>query len=149
MEYIEGTEHDVDIIIFQRQLIAAFVSDNGPTRQGRFTETPVLMPSCLLPDREGQLVTAAYQCCTEIGLVDGVFNVEMKMTKTGPNLIEINARMGGFYLRNWILTCYGIDLLLFIYMLFGYASNHCKANTEVSIDGYNVCSVPLTCWTVI
>jgi carnosine synthase len=42
-------------------------------------------------------VTAAHQCCTEIGLVDGVFNVEMKMTKTGPNLIEINARMGGFY----------------------------------------------------
>jgi phosphoribosylamine-glycine ligase len=42
----------------------------------------------------------------------GVFNVEMKMTKTGPNLIEINARMGGFYLRNWILTCYGIALLL-------------------------------------
>jgi carnosine synthase len=49
---------------------------------GRFTETLVLMPSCLLPDREGHLVTAAYQCCTEIGLVDGVFNVEMKMTKT-------------------------------------------------------------------
>jgi carnosine synthase len=47
MEYIEGTEHDVDIIIFQRQLIAAFVSDNGPTRQGRFTETTALMPSCL------------------------------------------------------------------------------------------------------
>jgi carnosine synthase len=63
-----------------------------------------------MPDREGHLVTAAYQCCTEIGLVDGVFNVEMKMTKTGPKLIEINARMGGFYLRNWILTCYGIDV---------------------------------------
>ena len=116
MEYIEGTEHDVDIIIFQRQLIAAFVSDNGPTHQGRFTETTALMPSCLLPDREGQLVTAAYQCCTEIGLVDGVFNVEMKMTKTGPKLIEINARMGGFYLRDWILTCYGIDLLLYSFM---------------------------------
>jgi carnosine synthase len=116
MEYIEGTEHAVDIIIFQRQLIEAFVSDNGPTHQGRFTETTALMPSCLLPDREGQLVTAAYQCCTEIGLVDGVFNVDMKMTKTGPKLIEINARMGGFYLRDWILTCYGIDLLLYSFM---------------------------------
>jgi carnosine synthase len=40
----------------------------------------------------------------------------MKMTKTGPKLIEINARMGGFYLRDWILTCYGIDLLLYSFM---------------------------------
>ncbi|KAK0150647.1 Carnosine synthase 1 [Merluccius polli] len=32
MEYIGGTEHDVDIIIFSGQLEGAFVSDNGPTR---------------------------------------------------------------------------------------------------------------------
>jgi carnosine synthase len=35
----------------------------------------------------------------------------MKMTPTGPKLIEINARMGGFYLRHWILKCYGVDLV--------------------------------------
>lgn len=60
------------------------------------------MPSCLPNNKIEQLITAAYQCCTEIGLVSGVFNVEMKMTPTGPKLIEINARMGGYYLRDWI-----------------------------------------------
>ncbi|CAC5423555.1 CRNS1 [Mytilus coruscus] len=117
MEKIDSTEHDVDVVIFKRQLITAFVSDNGPNRNGSYTETTALMPTCLPLDRKGQLITAAYQCCTEIGLVDGVFNVEMKMTNTGPRLIEINARMGGFYLRDWIKACYGHDILLYAFMI--------------------------------
>lgn len=111
MPYLEGTEHDIDIIILKRQLVAAFISDNGPTRRGQLTETTASMPSCLESDKQAQIITAAYQCATEIGLTDGVFNIEMMMTITGPKLIEINGRMGGFYLRDWIKTCYHVDLI--------------------------------------
>lgn len=117
MEYYEGTEHDIDIVIYQRRLIVAFISDNGPTRPGKFTETAACMPTCLPSDKAGQLKTAAYQCCTEVGLISGVFNVEMIMTSTGPKLLEINARMGGFYLRDWVKTCYNVDLLLCSFMI--------------------------------
>lgn len=117
MKVIKGTEHDVDLVIFERKLLAAYVSDNGPTRPGSFTETAACMPSCLRQDKLGQLITAAYQCCTEIGLENGVFNVEMKMTPTGPKLIEINARMGGFYNRHWILKCYGVDMVRYAFMI--------------------------------
>lgn len=117
MKPIVGTEHDVDLVLFERQLVAAYVSDNGPTRPGSFTETAACMPSCLRSDKVGQLVTAAYQCCTEIGLESGVFNVELKMTPTGPKLIEINARMGGFYNRHWILKCYGVDMVRCAFMI--------------------------------
>lgn len=48
---------------------------------------------------------------TSAVLVSGVFNVEMKMTPIGPKLIEINARMGGYYLRDWIKEIYGVDLI--------------------------------------
>ena len=116
MNYIQGTEHDVDVVIYKRKLVAAFVSDNGPTKKGYFTETTASMPSCLPNDQIGQIVTAAYQCCTEIGLTSGAFNVEMKMTQTGPKLIEINARMGGFYVRDWIREVYGVDLLRCVFM---------------------------------
>jgi carnosine synthase len=75
------------------------------------------MPSCLPPDKLGQLITAAYQCCIGVGLINGVFNVEMKMTSTGPKLIEINAQMGGYYNRHWILKCYGIDLVRHTFMI--------------------------------
>ncbi|XP_072014380.1 carnosine synthase 1-like [Amphiura filiformis] len=111
MDHLEGSEHDIDIIIFERKLVAAFVTDNGPTNYPAYTETVALMPSNLPSDKQAQLVTAAYQCCTEIGLSNGVYNVEMKMTDLGPKLIEINARMGGFYIRDWIKRLYGIDLM--------------------------------------
>ncbi|MGH0187594.1 UNVERIFIED_CONTAM: hypothetical protein FKN15_025615 [Acipenser sinensis] len=111
MEYLSGTEHDVDLVLFDGQKVAAFVSDNGPTRVPGFTETAAAMPSYLRPDKRAQLVEAALRCCLGCGLTDGVFNVEMKMTPTGPRLIEINARMGGFYLRDWIRAVYGADLL--------------------------------------
>uniref|UniRef100_A0A8D1UWK0 Carnosine synthase 1 n=1 Tax=Sus scrofa TaxID=9823 RepID=A0A8D1UWK0_PIG len=112
MEFIEGTEHDVDLVLFGGQLLAAFVSDNGPTRLPGFTETAACMPTGLAPEQEAQLVQAAFRCCLGCGLLDGVFNVELKLTGAGPRLIEINPRMGGFYLRDWILELYGVDLLL-------------------------------------
>ena len=37
MEYHKGSEHDVDVIIYNRKLIGAFISDNGPTRHPYFT----------------------------------------------------------------------------------------------------------------
>uniref|UniRef100_A0A8C3W967 Carnosine synthase 1 n=1 Tax=Catagonus wagneri TaxID=51154 RepID=A0A8C3W967_9CETA len=112
MEFIEGTEHDVDLVVFGGRLLAAFVSDNGPTRLPGFTETAACMPTGLAPEQEMQLVQAAFRCCLGCGLLDGVFNVELKLTGAGPRLIEINPRMGGFYLRDWILELYGVDLLL-------------------------------------
>nr|KAF6324199.1 carnosine synthase 1 [Myotis myotis] len=112
MEFIEGTEHDVDLVLFRGELLAAFVSDNGPTRLPGFTETAACMPTGLAPEQEAQLVQAAFRCCLGCGLLDGVFNVELKLTGAGPRLIEINPRMGGFYLRDWILELYGVDLLL-------------------------------------
>ncbi|KAL3855356.1 hypothetical protein ACJMK2_014571 [Sinanodonta woodiana] len=117
MEYIGGTEHDVDVVIFERKLVAAFVSDNGPTRGKTFTETAACMPSSLPYDKQRQLITAAYQCCTEIGLENGVFNVEMKMISTGPKLVEINGRMGGFYLRDWIKKLYTVDLVMCAFLV--------------------------------
>ncbi|KAF1403383.1 Carnosine synthase 1, partial [Spheniscus magellanicus] len=112
MEYVPGTEHDVDLVVFEGRLLGAWVSDNGPTRLPAFLETAACLPSCLPADRQAQLVRAALQCCLACGLRDGVFNVELKLGPGGPRLLEINPRMGGFYLRDWIREVYGPDLLL-------------------------------------
>ncbi|NXS91251.1 CRNS1 synthase, partial [Jacana jacana] len=112
MEYVPGTEHDVDLVVFQGRLLGAWVSDNGPTRLPAFLETAACLPSCLPADRQAQLVRAALQCCLACGLRGGVFNVELKLGPAGPRLLEINPRMGGFYLRDWIREVYGPDLLL-------------------------------------
>ncbi|KAM3913638.1 carnosine synthase 1 [Leptodactylus fuscus] len=112
-EYITGSEHDVDLVLgFNGRLLAAYVSDNGPTLLPGFTETAAALPSRLSQERRCQLVQAALRSCKSLGLYPGVFNVELKMTDCGPRLLEINPRMGGFYLRDWIRHIYGTDLVL-------------------------------------
>lgn len=112
-EYITGTEHDVDLVLgFNGRLLAAYTSDNGPTLLPGFTETAAALPSRLSQERRCQLVEAASRSCKALGLYPGVFNVELKMTEFGPRLLEINPRMGGFYLRDWIRHLYGTDLVL-------------------------------------
>ncbi|XP_060082534.1 carnosine synthase 1-like [Ylistrum balloti] len=117
MEYFDGTEHDIEVIIYQGEVLAAIVSDNGPTMPGSFVETSMSMPSCLSPSDISKLRTAASDCCIDIGLRNGVFNVEMKLTSVGPKLIEINGRMGGDYIRNWMHICYGFDLLWYVVVI--------------------------------
>ncbi|RMB98080.1 hypothetical protein DUI87_25558 [Hirundo rustica rustica] len=94
MEYVPGTEHDVDLVVFEGRLLGAWVSDNGPTRVPAFLETAACLPSCLPADRQAQLVRAALECCRACGLRDGVFNVELKLGPAGPRLLEINPAWG-------------------------------------------------------
>ncbi|XP_021365290.1 carnosine synthase 1-like [Mizuhopecten yessoensis] len=143
MEYFDGTEHDIEVIIYQGEIIAAIVSNNGPTRPGCFVETSMSMPSCLPPTKVAELKKAASDCCNDIGLRNGVFNVEMKLTSTGPKLLEINGRMGGNYVRSWMHTCYGFDLLWYVIAIAaGIRPNVPKENTTVHMMGIT-CALPV------
>ncbi|XP_013413716.1 carnosine synthase 1 isoform X2 [Lingula anatina] len=116
-EYAQGTKHGVEIVVYRGKLLAAFVSDCGPTRIPQFFETSTCMPSCLNPERQRHLITAALQCISGVGHTDGVFNVEFKMTPTGPKLIEINGRMCAWFYRNWVRTVYETDILFLNFLI--------------------------------
>ena len=40
-----------------------------------------------------------------------MFNVEFKLTATGPKIIDINSRLGGFYIHQWTREIFGVDFL--------------------------------------
>ncbi|WAQ97738.1 CRNS1-like protein [Mya arenaria] len=107
-EFHVGSKHVVDLAIFNKSLVAAFVSDCG---------TAALMPSALPGDKQAQVIMAAFQCCVGIGLTEGMFNADIIMTSSGPKLVEINARMGGYCLRHWIRRLYHQDILLMAYKI--------------------------------
>ncbi len=110
MPFLEGTRHSVDVVLFQGQLVAAFVYDTGPTPPGSYVTSAVTMPTCLPADLEALQVRAAYQCAIGVGFTDGVLNMDTKMTPEGPKLIEINARIPGYCWRDWMKIIYGIDI---------------------------------------
>jgi carnosine synthase len=111
-ELLEGTEHDVDIVVWEGRPIGSFVTDNGPTRTLSCAESTALMPSVASQRIQSEIVDAASEACYRLGMTSGVFNIELINTANGPKVIDVNARMGGFYIRDWILKIWGYDILL-------------------------------------
>lgn len=116
-EFHSGTEHNVDVILYDKTLVWASITDSGLVRQPYYIGTAKRLPSFLPDDSRKKLIDAAFKCCLGIGLTDGTFNVEIIMTANGPKLVEINARMCGYIFRDWIMKLYGIDIMLYTMMI--------------------------------
>ncbi|XP_060084972.1 carnosine synthase 1-like [Ylistrum balloti] len=108
MERLEGPSYEVDVIIYDGELIAAFVADIGRYLPDKVACTSICIPSSLCEELQDQLKTAAHQCCCKAGLLNGVFNSEFKMTKAGLKLVEINGRTGSYRRCIVYKTTYGV-----------------------------------------
>jgi carnosine synthase len=110
-QYLDGAEVDIDVVFSNGKWRYAAVSDNGPTLEPYFNETWAVCPSLLPKEQQAALKDLAVKSVEAIGFTSGVFHVECKMTSTGPQLIEVNARMGGGPVRECNLRTWGVDLV--------------------------------------
>jgi carnosine synthase len=110
-QYLDGAEVDVDVVMSQGKWRYAAVCDNGPTLEPYFNETWAVRPSILPKDQQAALKDLSVKSVEALGFTCGVFHVECKMTSTGPQLIEVNARMGGGEVRESNLRVWGVDLV--------------------------------------
>lgn len=109
--YLDGDEVDVDIVMSEGEWQYAAVSDNGPTLEPYFNETWAVCPSLLPRQKQVALKDLAISCVKALGFEDGVFHVECKYTSRGPQLIEVNARMGGGPVYATNLRTWSVDLV--------------------------------------
>jgi carnosine synthase len=110
-QYLDGTEVDVDVVMSNGEWVYAAVSDNGPTLEPYFNETWAASPSLLPREQQVALKEMAVGCVKALGFESGVFHVECKYTSSGPQLIEVNARMGGGQVHECNLQTWGVDLV--------------------------------------
>ncbi|PIP81719.1 MAG: hypothetical protein CO113_12155 [Elusimicrobia bacterium CG_4_9_14_3_um_filter_62_55] len=112
-EFLDGDEVDVDIALVDgKPVFEPSVTDNWPTKEGRFIATGSNLPSRLSDDKKQALRDHAVKAAVAVGLTDGVFHIEGKMTSKGePRIIETNARLGGTYVAQWVEAVWGIDLV--------------------------------------
>lgn len=110
-QYLDGCEVDVDVVFSDGAWRYAAVSDNGPTLEPYFNETWAVSPSLQPKETQNALKELAIKSVQALGFDDGVFHVECKFTSTGPQLIEVNARMGGGQVRECNLRTWGVDLV--------------------------------------
>lgn len=105
-----GTEHDADVAISNGELLAAVVSDYGPTMADSCNETSYVYPTRLPENAQKSMIEAAVACCKGVGLANGVFNVQLFWTPEGPKLVEINQRPPACSCRHIIRDVWGFDV---------------------------------------
>jgi carnosine synthase len=86
------------------------VSQNWPTAEPSLQETGLHCP----PDHDRRavrrLVALSVQTVQAFGLNCGVIHVEGKCTSLGPRIVEINARLGGGRIHQFVEAVWGFDL---------------------------------------
>eukprot|EP00928_Gymnodinium_smaydae_P001401 TRINITY_DN10519_c0_g1_i1.p1 TRINITY_DN10519_c0_g1~~TRINITY_DN10519_c0_g1_i1.p1 ORF type:complete len:630 (-),score=144.18 TRINITY_DN10519_c0_g1_i1:205-2094(-) len=110
-QFLDGVEIDCDIVMTGGEYVYAAVADNGPTLEPYFNETWAVCPSLLPKDQQKELRELSVDCVKALGFTAGVFHVECKYTSTGPQLIEVNCRMGGGQVHECNLRTWGVCLV--------------------------------------
>lgn len=110
MQYLDGHEYDVDLVMVAGKPVFQSLTDNKPTAEPSFLATGSRLPSILSARQQKESVDQAIASAQALGLTDGVIHMEGKYTSEGARLIEANARMGGTYVHDWIKTVWGVDL---------------------------------------
>ncbi len=110
-EYIDGNEVDIDILLQNGKFKFWSISDNDATREPYFVETGQCIPSRLSRTQQEELVSMAEEMLERFGVEDGCIHFEAKYSSRGPVPIEINQRMGGDEVYDFIRIAWGVDLV--------------------------------------
>ncbi|WP_157279825.1 ATP-grasp domain-containing protein [Paenibacillus swuensis] len=110
-QYLEGPEFSVELFLQKGEAIFAAVTEKRTTPLPFFVETLHTLPTPSHTDRQEDIIRTAVHALQAIGLTDGPSHVEVKLSPSGPRIIEVNGRPGGDNISSDLLVlAFGIDI---------------------------------------
>lgn len=111
-EFLDGPEVSVEVMVVNSKANILQITDKITTEAPHFVEMGHTQPS-RLPDATREAIRqVATSACLAIGIDKGPAHVEMKVTKRGPVMIELGARMGGDNITTHLVPLStGIDMV--------------------------------------
>ncbi len=110
-EYLDGVEFDVDVVMHDGRCVFSSVSQNWPTAEPSFQETGLHCPPDHNPKEVRRLVDMVVQTAQAFRLHRGVLHIEGKCTTRGPRIIEVNSRVGGGRVTQYVQAVWEVDLI--------------------------------------
>lgn len=107
--WIEGPKYDVDLLLDSGEVFYAHATDD--LEPCGLRDVRRVAPSGLDHATEAELVAHAAACVRALGFRRGAFNVEVKRTASGPRVIEVNGRLGGYSTTDIHRAVWGVDLV--------------------------------------
>lgn len=108
-EYLSGHEVSVELIFDEKPHLLG-LTDKVLGPHPNFTEYGGTFPSALGAEAQESCVGVALAALAAVGYRFGAAHVEVKLTTSGPRLIEINPRTGGEPVGNLIRLASGFDV---------------------------------------
>lgn len=111
-EVMEGPEVSVETLVIEGEPHMITVTDKYITPPPYFVELAHCEPSILDGAVIEQIKAVAAQAIKAIGIENAPAHVEIKVTKDGPKIVELAARLGGDYITSRLVPLStGIDLV--------------------------------------
>jgi len=100
-EYMEGPEFSVDAVVHQGALQICGLADRHIFFPPYFIEMGHTIPTALDPETAGRLLQVFRQGVQALGITRGAAKGDLKLTRRGPMIGEIAARLSGGYMSGW------------------------------------------------
>ena len=111
-EVMEGPEVSVEALVIEGEPHIITVTDKYITPPPYFVELAHCEPSILDSNVIEEIKTVAAQAIKAIGIENAPAHVEIKVTKDGPQIVELAARLGGDFITSRLVPLStGIDLV--------------------------------------
>lgn len=94
-EFMEGTEVSVETLAVDGNVKVIQITDKLTTGAPYFVEMGHSQPSQLSEETKKEIAEVAIAANKAIGIENGPSHTEIKVTKDGPKIVELGARLGG------------------------------------------------------
>lgn len=111
-EYMIGPEVSVEITVIDGEPYVLQITDKLTTGAPHFVEMGHSQPSALPEKIKEQISDLAKRAAMAVGIENGPAHVEIIVTKSGPKVVELGARMGGDCITTHLVPLStGIDMV--------------------------------------
>lgn len=111
-EYMQGNEVSVEIVVINGEPKVLAVTDKLTTGAPHFVEMGHSQPSGLPEEDIERISDLACRAVKAVGIDYGPAHVEIMLTKNGPKMVELGARMGGDCITTHLVPLStGIDMV--------------------------------------
>lgn len=111
-EFMTGAEVSVEAMTVNEETTIITITDKFITLPPYFVEVGHSEPSCLDAKTKEQIAKITKQAVKAIRLINGPSHTEVKVTKDGPKIVELAARLGGDFITSKLVPLStGVDMV--------------------------------------
>lgn len=100
-EYMDGPEFSVDAVVYEGNITICGLADRHIFFPPCFIEMGHTMPTNIDEDKQKAIIEVFTQGVNVLGIQNGAAKGDIKLTKRGPMIGEIAARLSGGYMSGW------------------------------------------------